>query len=50
MEILDALYRRDVTAAQELNEQHVETAWKFVEAHLKELEIPAEYDASTSTS
>ena len=49
-EILDALYRRDPHAARELNEQHVETAWNFVEAHLKKLESPTEYDAPAAST
>jgi DNA-binding GntR family transcriptional regulator len=34
-QILDALYRRDAVAARELNEGHVQLAWKFVENMLK---------------
>jgi DNA-binding GntR family transcriptional regulator len=33
-EIVAALYRRDPLRARELNEYHVEAAWKFVERHL----------------
>ncbi|MBI2828181.1 MAG: GntR family transcriptional regulator [Acidobacteria bacterium] len=49
-EIVDALNRRDAASARELNEQHVEAAWKFAEAHLKEREGATEYDAAAAST
>ena len=37
-QILDALSRRDATAARELNEGHVRVAWKFIESRLREIQ------------
>lgn len=48
--IVVALYRRDADAARQLNERHVDSAWGFIETHLKRRNDADTSNVATLTS